>query len=1091
MIEVRYNLNMVPDKGSPIHINVSQNDDKCRTFIFKLYSSDGSWTAPASATATIEGRKDDGKFFSFACTYSSGEVTVIVQQQMVAVAGKVRCKLKLVSGAETIESAPFYFVVNPKSMPVNADMSKSDIVDAVAKATQKIVDQVAGSIPQDYVKLNEDVSGLKESTLSKLYDGKWIAESYINGDTGEFSLFTGNNYHYSTEYIPVFKDTIIHFTKTVGTLGYDGYAFYDADKKVVTSSRWLQHGTVEYNLEVPEGAYWFRTSVTDKKEIQLYTVHEMVSTIAENTSNISKHTVNIDQNMYKVDVMNSVLFNHSIDRIDTSIYYSDETRFLTSKGDPIKNQYCENGDRVYEPIPVIVGNTYIINTYYKDGRGYQLLDENKSVVRFIAAGTGKIVTTLSIIIPEGIHYLRIGCNIKKATLQIYTFSTSAIAENTSAIAENTSAIAENTKIIKNPNGIKIILSDKYINGNNFIGSKDSVNNGFEGDKATDYIKITPNTKYLYSGHMTDGRGYALYDEEKKGIFYTNAYALNPKTHVVNTFEFITPSNAKYARFSVYGNKYHSDAYIQEMGTNVRDWIYTLEKRIGAKDMSVDTYVPNIIYAIDNDSSKFYGRDYVQSVYPEGIIGNNVAASINGSKRLLLQKNSNNINLVEDTQISFTITGKDIIDKTISTMSLRKVKASVAKGKTIRCLSIGDSITANRIPEYDGVFRGPVCYMSVMDLLSKLNAIDFSDKTIQYIPLGTSNKYENTYSYKKTTVSVKNIGEGRGSWTTADYLRHPMSMCGKGDPTESYSNQSKGKATWDLLGLGTKQSMDIIYDVTAEYTAFVADNEHYDIIRMTPMGYYHWDYTEDVWEWCKKRNSVLTSGSWSASDAQKQIVDAICEDLLENPVNPFFDKNDAKSGNIAFNISTYLKRYKTLEDDGITRLSVGSTSGTKVTNITAYDVCTPTHIIIELGENDRWWYSDSYEKTTDDVIKLMDTIHKDIPDVFIGFITTRTVGIRDASQWIDYAYDENTELSYYKFNLNRSVALNVDPAKKEYCIPTYATHSPISCQTARKDIDLIDGSEKVIVGSDSVHPGIWAYWAMGYQILAWIYYTLTL
>lgn len=152
---------MVPDKGSPIHINVSQNDDKCRTFIFKLYSSDGSWTAPASATSTIEGRKDDGKFFSFACTYSNGEVTVIVQQQMVAVAGKVRCKIKLVSGAETIESAPFYFVVNPKSMPVNADMSKSDVVDAVAKATQKIVDQVAGSIPQDYVKLNEDVSGLK------------------------------------------------------------------------------------------------------------------------------------------------------------------------------------------------------------------------------------------------------------------------------------------------------------------------------------------------------------------------------------------------------------------------------------------------------------------------------------------------------------------------------------------------------------------------------------------------------------------------------------------------------------------------------------------------------------------------------------------------------------------------------------------------------------------------------------------------------------------------------------------------------------------------------------------------------------------
>lgn len=203
MIEVRYNLNMVPDKGSPIHINVSQNDDKCRTFIFKLYSSDGSWTAPASATSTIEGRKDDGKFFSFACTYSNGEVTVIVQQQMVAVAGKVRCKIKLVSGAETIESAPFYFVVNPKSMPVNADMSKSDVVDAVAKATQKIVDQVAENIPEDYVKLNEDVAGLKSDLVTnvgglseKTYVVKMSYEKgYISGDNGILGI---NNINYRT-----------------------------------------------------------------------------------------------------------------------------------------------------------------------------------------------------------------------------------------------------------------------------------------------------------------------------------------------------------------------------------------------------------------------------------------------------------------------------------------------------------------------------------------------------------------------------------------------------------------------------------------------------------------------------------------------------------------------------------------------------------------------------------------------------------------------------------------------------------------------------------------------------------------------------
>lgn len=252
MIEVRYNLNMVPDKGSPIHINVSQNDDKCRTFIFKLYSSDGSWTAPASANATIEGRKDDGKFFSFACTYSNGEVTVIVQQQMVAVAGKVRCKIKLVSGAETIESAPFYFVVNPKSMPVNADMSKSDVVDAVAKATQKIVDQVAENIPEDYVKLNEDVSGLKSDlgdTSNELYKKE---EREIAVDSSDYNLLenkvayidTNNEvmtYENANAYV-MHKNVISGekyriMSQTHGSVNTLLYAICDSNGKVINSAK--------------------------------------------------------------------------------------------------------------------------------------------------------------------------------------------------------------------------------------------------------------------------------------------------------------------------------------------------------------------------------------------------------------------------------------------------------------------------------------------------------------------------------------------------------------------------------------------------------------------------------------------------------------------------------------------------------------------------------------------------------------------------------------------------------------------------------------------------------------------------------------
>lgn len=170
MIRASYNLDMTPRRSLPIIINVSQNDDLGRTLVFNLFSSTGTWTAPDSATATLEGGKPDGKFFSYTCTYSKGVVTAIIQQQMTAVSGKVTCKVKVQSGNKVIESAPIYMMVDAAGIPDGADMSKSDVNDAVAKATQKIVEQVAGSIPEDYSALNNSVDELKQDLKSFDYN---------------------------------------------------------------------------------------------------------------------------------------------------------------------------------------------------------------------------------------------------------------------------------------------------------------------------------------------------------------------------------------------------------------------------------------------------------------------------------------------------------------------------------------------------------------------------------------------------------------------------------------------------------------------------------------------------------------------------------------------------------------------------------------------------------------------------------------------------------------------------------------------------------------------------------------------------------
>lgn len=162
MIKAIYDLDMTPRRTLPIIINVSQYDDLGRTLVFNLFSSSGKWTAPTSAAVTFEGGKPDGKFFAYNCAYSSGTVTVTIQQQMTAVAGKVRCKIKVKSGDKVVESAPIIMVVDAAAVPDGSDMSKSDINDAIANATQKIVDQVKDNIPSDYAQLSTDVSSLKQ-----------------------------------------------------------------------------------------------------------------------------------------------------------------------------------------------------------------------------------------------------------------------------------------------------------------------------------------------------------------------------------------------------------------------------------------------------------------------------------------------------------------------------------------------------------------------------------------------------------------------------------------------------------------------------------------------------------------------------------------------------------------------------------------------------------------------------------------------------------------------------------------------------------------------------------------------------------------
>lgn len=252
MLKSIFDLDMTPNRTLPLIVNVSQYDDIGRTLVFNLFSSSGKWTAPTSAAVTFEGGKPDGKFFTYNCAYSSGTVTVTIQQQMTAVAGKVRCKVKVKSGDKVVESAPIIMVVDAAAVPDGSDMSKSDINDAIANATQKIVDQVKDNIPSDYAQLSTDVSSLKQDlgdTSNELYKKE---EREIAVDSSDYNLLenkvayidTNNEvmtYENANAYV-MHKNVISGekyriLSQTHGSVNTLLYAICDSNGKVINSAK--------------------------------------------------------------------------------------------------------------------------------------------------------------------------------------------------------------------------------------------------------------------------------------------------------------------------------------------------------------------------------------------------------------------------------------------------------------------------------------------------------------------------------------------------------------------------------------------------------------------------------------------------------------------------------------------------------------------------------------------------------------------------------------------------------------------------------------------------------------------------------------
>lgn len=498
----------------------------------------------------------------------------------------------------------------------------------------------------------------------------------------------------------------------------------------------------------------------------------------------------------------------------------------------------------------------------------------------------------------------------------------------------------------------------------------------------------------------------------------------------------------------------------------------------------DIQFPNYVYCVYNPN-----RKVSQKIYFEGLLRKRDSGlAINGGKEMNVAK----IGTPSSTKSSET---KDIhiskLNEVIKSgqFNLIVTKSDNLVGKSIKHLAIGDSWAAQDQADLYGESEGPWNYASVVMNEFIKTEIDLGDNTAKMIQLGRTAVSRRNGHYKNQEYIIRSSNEGKGGWSACSFLRFPFSIRTAGAGTMSE------KLAWDALGLGRKQLYGNTYDESAPYTAYVAGKEdRVKYLTEVAMGYYHWDYSTEL------LNYAGVTGSYTGTAEQKAAIDAKMEDVLNNPENPFYDWDTAIStnGDHAFSLAKYLERYKTLDDDGVTRLVIGSTAGTKITTTTQlnnFDICKPTHITIELGVND---YSGlTVQEKCDDIDGIVSAIHDYDSTIKVGIVNVHLLGLFYPELFTDKIATERVKdnvISIYftaLFDLNKKVLEEYpseDGTSNTYAVPTHFVQG-FTKVGARYGVTS-DNLPIIIDGTDDLHPAINVCHDLGQQIWAWILYTLS-
>lgn len=504
-------------------------------------------------------------------------------------------------------------------------------------------------------------------------------------------------------------------------------------------------------------------------------------------------------------------------------------------------------------------------------------------------------------------------------------------------------------------------------------------------------------------------------------------------------------------------------------------------------------IPKKIYTVKNNVvDVLIARHWGASIYLDHFINGftsepNIAFKENNSNRLVLtspqeldQNGSAHANPTEEYSKTFSINGGGKYSDAIITVEQKSTLQSANPNIFPKILCIGDSVTGGTGSSTNYEVFGLYTYWQHIKNEFEKDKIDNGGSGFDCLMIGKTDVLDWNLTYGgETDRSLRACAEGVGGWSSATHLYWSRGWT-------LYNSQGM----FDLLGLGNGSGSD--------YTGSAIQLEN---ISTTPEGYFAPKNTPSFVAYI---NSQL-----GATAATYAAAVAVLDDLESNPENPFYSLTTAAGGVCSFSILAYLNRYKTLANDGISRLNAGSTAGTEVVDVNNYDVCLPTHIIIQHSHNDGAvsWFPSNIRKLTNAI--KSEYLSQDWGDIIIGISIVDEAGTYFPNKYPEFdksiKFWEHVYLHNAAYQNQQSIfnefwisSANED-SEKIFLLPTFHVQPPAYGMPFRETnppehsgIDGLKNSFKMPFGAAcNWHPNQLAHKSWGVQMWAWIKYTLTL